>query len=111
MSEARRSWRDDPDLVRDADEDLLQEVVVEPRWANLFAMVEQIFAPGGGGLVGGAQRALFKGFLWQAKKKVAIDPDGSRAYVIESMAAIAACLQVEPRELYPDLKPKGAAVG
>jgi hypothetical protein len=107
------NWRDDPDFVRQADEDDLQTIQVESRWANLFAMVEQIFVPGGGGLVSGAQRALFKGFLWQAKKKVAVDPDGSRSYVIESMTSIAACLEIEPRELYPDLKPKPkeAAVG
>ena len=54
------SWREDAELVRQDDEDDLQTIEVEQRWANLFAMVEKIFVPGGGGLVSGAQRALFR---------------------------------------------------
>ena len=104
------TWRDNPDLVRGDDVDELQHIEVETRWSNLFDMVEGIFVPGNTGVMAGAQRAMFKGFLWQAKKKVAVDPDGARAYVIESMHAIAACLEVEPAELYPDLKPKAPAV-
>ncbi len=102
-------WQDDPDLVRAGDEDDLQRIDVEIRWQHLFEMMESIFAPGDGGFAAGAQRAFMKGLMWQAKKKVAADPDGARAYVIESMHAIAACLEVEPVELYPDLKPKAAA--
>jgi len=101
------SWKDDPDLVRPNDDDeLLQKLDLEERWSRLFANVEQIFVGDGGGFVKGTWRAMFKGFLWQAKKRVAIDPDGARHYVIESMQLIAACLEIEPRELYPDLKPK-----
>jgi hypothetical protein len=101
------SWKDDPELVRQNDDDeLLQKIELEDRWSRLFTAVEQIFVGDGGGFVRGTWRAMFKGFLWQAKKRVAIDPDGSRSYVIESMQLIAACLEIEPRELYPDLKPK-----
>jgi hypothetical protein len=101
------NWKDDPELVRqNDDEDLLQTIQVDSRWTQLFTAVEQIFVGDGGGFVKGTWRAMFKGFIWQAKKRVAVDPDASRAYVIESMTLIAACLQIEPRELYPDLKPR-----
>lgn len=99
-------WRKDPELVRADDQDELQRLELDERWAQLFAAVEQIFVGDGGGFVKGSFRAMFRGFLWQAKKRAAADPDGSRDFVIESMQVIAACLRVEPRELYPDLKPK-----
>jgi len=96
------NWHDDPDLVRQADEDDLQRIEVEARWSRLFDMVEIIFAPGGGGILGKVERGVFRGFLWQAKKKVAVDPAGARAYVIESIQNVTAALEVEPSELYPD---------
>lgn len=101
------SWKDDPELVRQGDDDdLLQTLTLDERWQQLFSAVEQIFVGDGGGFVKGTWRAMFKGFLWQAKKRVAVEPEGSRNYVIESMQLISACLKIEPRELFPDLKPK-----
>ncbi len=97
------SWRDDPDLIRQPDEDDLQHVIVEPNWAMLFDNVEAIFVePSARGLVAKGERAVLKGFLWQAKKKVAADPAGARAYVMDSLRMVCACLKVEPTELYLD---------
>lgn len=100
-------WRKDADLVRqDGDEEFTQKIDLEPRWADLFGDIERIFVGQGGGFVTGTWRVMFRGFLWQAKKRVAVDPDGARDYVTQSMQLICARLQIEPRELYPDLKPK-----
>ena len=122
---AERSWRDDPDLIRQPDEDDLQRIVVEPNWEMLFSNVETIFVDpnavrGLRGAVAKTERAVLRGFLWQAKKKVAGDPAGARAYVVESLRMVCACLRVEPTELYLDreqllavlksIQPDGTAV-
>jgi len=116
------SWRSDPDLIRQPDEDDLQQIKVERRWALLFEHVEAIFvAPMERGIKAGAQRAALRGFLWQAKKKVAADPEAARSYVLDSLRLVCACLEVEPTELYLDreqlltvlrtLQPSEAGVG
>jgi len=108
---ANKEWRKDPDFVRqdDDEDDLVQQLELEETWTQLFSAVEQVFVGEGGGFIKGTWRAMFKGFVWQAKKRVAVDPEGSRAYVLESMQLISACLRIEPRELFPDLKPKSEA--
>lgn len=112
-SSVANSWRDDPELVRTADEDVYQEVVVEERWEQLFSVVEAMFVGEGMSLKDRAMRATMRGMLFQAKRKVAADPDNARLYVVDAMRTIAACLRVEPLELFPDLKlaeqPAGAA--
>src|SRR5438270_10478512 len=101
----------DPELLRQDDDDELQHLELESRWARLFETVESVMVgDAGGGFVKGTWRVMFKGFLWQAKKRVAAEPDGTRRYVVESMQVIAACLEIEPLELFPDLKPKEPAV-
>jgi hypothetical protein len=103
-------WRDDPDLVRQADEEDLQRVELQPRWQRLFEMIEVMFVGEGLSWKDKTQRTVLRGFLWQSKKKVAVDPDGARAYVIDAMYGIAAALEIEPHELFKDLKPKEPAV-
>lgn len=105
------SWRDDPDLVRQKDEDELQRVVVSEEWEQLFDIIGSMFAGQSGGMVGKAQRVVLKGLAWQAKKRVAEAPDEARAFVRDSLQMIAACLRIEPIELYPDLRVAAADDG
>jgi hypothetical protein len=118
---ARESWRDDPDLIRQKDEEDLQQVVVDADWAMLFNNVEGIFVePTARGLVAKGERAVLRGFMFQAKKKVSKDPTGARDYVLQSLRMVCACLKIEPTELYLDreqllavlqsIQPTGTAV-
>lgn len=97
-------WQDDPDLVRQADEDVLATVEVEAHWQKLFDMVELIFVPDGGGMVRKAERAALRGMLWQAKKRVAQDPVGARQYLTDSLCMVVAAMEIEPLDVYPNLK-------
>jgi hypothetical protein len=100
------SWRDDPGLVRTAsDDDLYQTVELDEQFTALFASVEPIFLPTGGGLMDKGYRAMFRGFMWQAKKKAAAEPAEVREWIVQAIRVVTAALRVEPRELYPDLKP------
>ena len=103
------SWRDDPELVRQGDEDELQRVEVPDEWEQLFAMIGQMFVGSGGGMVGKAQRVVLKGLVWQARKRVSAEPDEAREFGLQSVRAIAACLRLEPVEMYPDWQPPAAA--
>lgn len=97
-------WQDDPDLVRQPDEDVLATVEVEAHWQKLFDMVELIFVPDGGGMVRKAERAALRGMLWQAKKRVAQDPVGARQYLTDSLCMVVAAMEIEPLDVYPNLK-------
>ncbi len=99
------SWRNDPDLVRQKDEDELQRVVLSPEWEQLFEVISSMFIGQGGGMLGKAQRVVLKGLAWQARKRVAEEPDEARAFVRDSVQMIAASLRIEPLELFPDWKP------
>lgn len=101
------NWRDDSDLVRQKDEDELQRVDVPPEWDQLFDIIGAMFIGQGGGMVGKAQRVVLKGLAWQARRRVSEAPDEARAFVRDSLQMIAACLRIEPVELYPDLKLAG----
>jgi len=100
------TWRDDTDLIRQSDEEELQRVEVLPEWEQLFDLIGQMFIGSGGGMVAKAQRTVLKGLAWQARKRVAQEPEEARIFVRDALRMIAACLRLEPVELYPDLKPE-----
>ena len=104
-------WRADRDLVRGDDEDdAIASIELRPDLERLFAMVEVMFTGDDQkkGWGAGLQRAAIKGMLWQAKRRAEADPDGVRAYIVESMYAICGALTIEPVELFPDLKKEPA---
>lgn len=98
----------DDDLLRQADEDELQRVDVAPEWEQLFVVIDQMFIGSGGGWFAGIQRSALKGLAWQARKRVAAEPEEARVFVRDALRMIAACLKLEPLELYPDLKQPAA---
>lgn len=102
----REAWRADPELIRQPDEDELQRVDILPEWEQLFTVIGQMFTGSGGGMVAKAQRTVLKGLAWQARKRVAAEPEEARIFVRDALRMIAACLKLEPLELYPDLKPE-----
>jgi hypothetical protein len=106
MSEV--NWRADPDLVRTPDEDDLQRIPVTEQWERVFEQIGLVLIGPSEGMWAKGGRAMFKGIVWQMRKKVAADPDGARNYVVDALRIISACLEVEPIELYPDLKQEPA---
>ena len=103
-----RRFAVDAELVRQPDEDELQRVPVLPEWEQLFEVIDQMFIGSGGGMVAKAQRIVLKGLSWQARKRVAQEPEEARIFVRDALRMIAACLKLEPVEMYPDLKPADA---
>src|SRR5258708_37305655 len=93
-------------MIRQPDEDELQRVDVLPEWEQLFEVIGQMFIGSGGGMIAKAQRTVLKGLAWQARKRVAAEPEEARIFVRDALRMIAACLRLEPVELYPDLKPE-----
>ena len=102
----RRRFDVDAELVRQPDEDELQRVEVLPEWEQLFDVIGQMFIGTGGGMIAKAQRTVLKGLAWQARKRVAQEPEEARLFVRDALRMIAGCLKLEPLELYPDLKPE-----
>jgi hypothetical protein len=97
------SWREDPDLIRQGDEDDVQQIQLPEEFEQLFVIVERMMFSEGGGWGAKAQRTVLRGFVWGVKKRVAAEPEGARAFIVEALQMIAAALRVEPLELYPDL--------
>lgn len=100
----------DEELLRKPDEDELQRVDVSPEWEDMFTIINQLFIGTGGGWLAGVQRTALKGLAWQARKRVAAEPAEAREFVRQALQAIAACLRIEPVELFPDLETPAAPV-
>lgn len=92
------SWRDDRDLVRDADEDLAPEPELTELWSGVFddLIPMVVGARGSHGIIHQAIKLL----VHQARKYVSRNPDRARSTVIQAMRLVAAQLRVEPAEVY-----------
>jgi hypothetical protein len=73
------SWRDDPDLVRDSDEDLAPDPELDVRWRGVFDELIPVH---------------------QGRKYVSRNPDKARETVIQAIRLVVAQLRVEPAEVY-----------
>lgn len=92
------SWREDPELIRDSDEDLAPAPELDERWRGVFdELIPMVMGSRGGrGLVGQAIRLM----VYQGRKYVSRNPEKARETVIQAIRLVAAQLRVEPAEVY-----------
>lgn len=100
------SWRDDPELVRDLDEQPGEQLgPLDERWAGIFdQLIPAVLGERGrGGMIGIGLKLMID----QARRFVARNPEQARDQVILAARAVVAQLRVEPHELYPDDRTTG----
>jgi hypothetical protein len=97
-------WRQDRDLVRDDSEALEKPAMLtDERWLRIFeVLIPAVLGRTGKGIIGQAIKLM----THQARKFVARDPEAARQTILETIRMTSAALELEPTEIFPDLKPK-----
>jgi len=91
------SWKDDPELVRDAGPGVELE---DQRWDRAFQLLLD------SGVMQGVKAIPGSGMFMRAmvsigKRGVAQDPEGARSGLVQFIQQVAAVLEIEPSELFP----------
>jgi hypothetical protein len=97
-------WREDSGMVRS--EARKKPSTGDPRWDALFDNLEPWAARWGSGMF--SLGSMMRAGLGEGRRRVAADPEGSRAEVLDAIRLVVACLQLEPAEVYPPPAKSGA---